>query len=73
MGSGIAQVAATKGLEVVLCDNSTASLERGLDAITKSLQRIVRKGGLLQEDADKAIGQIKCVDDLAVSPHCLFL
>ncbi len=43
MGAGIAQVAATAGLPVVLCDLNEAALERGRASISSSLSRMVKK------------------------------
>ena len=44
MGSGIAQVAAQSGFDVVLVDISSAALAKGLATIDKSLERLVAKG-----------------------------
>ena len=42
MGNGIAQVAAQSGFETVVMDVDTSALERGLDAISRSLDRLVK-------------------------------
>ncbi|WP_068549747.1 3-hydroxyacyl-CoA dehydrogenase family protein [Thermosulfidibacter takaii] len=65
MGSGIAQVAATSGFQVILRDISDEALERGLNIIKKSLGRIVKKGKMAQEQADEILGRIKTTKDLA--------
>jgi 3-hydroxybutyryl-CoA dehydrogenase len=39
MGSGIAQVSAQAGFEVILMDLSTEFIQRGMNSIEKSLQR----------------------------------
>ena len=44
MGGGIAQVAATAGLHVTLVDVDEPSLERGLTAVRRSLDRLREKG-----------------------------
>jgi 3-hydroxybutyryl-CoA dehydrogenase len=49
MGGGIAQVAATAGIEVVLQDLKDEYLERGLAAIDKSLGKLLEKGKLTAE------------------------
>ena len=50
MGNGIAQVCATHGLEVTMIDINDAALERGMDTITRSLERMVKKGTLSQDN-----------------------
>lgn len=42
MGNGIAQVAAQSGFETVVMDVDAGALERGLDAISRSLDRLVK-------------------------------
>ena len=64
MGSGIAQVAAQAGHEVVLRDLDTAATERGLAAIRKSYDRFVAKDKLSREDADAALARIITTTDL---------
>ena len=59
MGSGIAQVAAASGFNVILQDISNEALERGLNIIKKSLGRIVKKGKMTQEEADQVMAKIK--------------
>jgi 3-hydroxybutyryl-CoA dehydrogenase len=54
MGSGIAQVAAQAGHPVVVRDVSTTVLEKGFQAIDKSMERLVKKGTLTAPDRDKA-------------------
>ncbi len=46
MGSGIAQVSAAAGLQVVLVDISDAALAKGLGSISGNLERLVGKGKL---------------------------
>ena len=58
MGSGIAQVAAIKGLDVVLVDNSEAALEKGLANVTRNLDRLVAKEKLTATDKGVAIKRI---------------
>ena len=42
MGNGIAQVAAQSGFETVVMDVDAGALERGMDAIKRSLDRLVK-------------------------------
>ena len=58
MGSGIAQVVASSGIEVTLIDVSEGYLERGIKNIEKSLERLVRKGDLREEDSKSSLSRI---------------
>jgi len=64
MGSGIAQVAATAGIDVTLRDVTDATLQRGKDAIEKSLTRFAQKGKLADSDVGAALGRITLTTDL---------
>src|SRR5579884_841737 len=64
MGSGIAQVAAQAGYEVVLRDVTEAALERGLAGIRASYERFTAKGQLTQQDAEAALARITTTTDL---------
>ncbi|HSE97514.1 MAG TPA: 3-hydroxyacyl-CoA dehydrogenase NAD-binding domain-containing protein, partial [Blastocatellia bacterium] len=59
MGSGIAQVAARAGLDVIMHDVTEELLKRGLSTIDKSLQRDVDKQRLTPEEKDEIIARIK--------------
>jgi 3-hydroxybutyryl-CoA dehydrogenase len=68
MGNGIAQVAATAGYDVVMRDIEPEFVERGLDSIDDSLDRLVRKERVSEADADAARDRITGTtdfDDLA--------
>lgn len=68
MGSGIAQVAAQAGFEVVLVDVAESFLERGLKAIQRSLGRFVEKGRIAPQDLEATLGRIRTtvvLEDLA--------
>jgi 3-hydroxybutyryl-CoA dehydrogenase len=64
MGSGIAQVAAQAGHDVVLRDVTDAALQRGLDGIRASYDRFVAKDKLSAADAEAALGRITTTTDL---------
>jgi len=59
MGSGIAQVVASNGREVVLLDVSDSALDRGMKAIGNSLGRLVKKGDIKEEDSKSILSRIK--------------
>ncbi|MEU5460043.1 3-hydroxyacyl-CoA dehydrogenase family protein [Streptomyces althioticus] len=64
MGSGIAQVSAQAGWEVVLRDVTDEALTRGTDGIKASYDKFVAKGKLEAEDAEAALGRITTTTDL---------
>ncbi|HSK55639.1 MAG TPA: 3-hydroxyacyl-CoA dehydrogenase family protein [Jiangellales bacterium] len=64
MGSGIAQVAAHAGWQVVLRDLDEEALARGRSTIERSTAKFVEKGGLTAEERDAALGRITTTTDL---------
>lgn len=64
MGSGIAQVAAQAGHDVVLRDVTDDALARGRGAIESSYARFISKGTMSQADADSALARITTTTDL---------
>ena len=59
MGSGIAQVCAMAGLDVLAREIDQKFIERGLSRIDGSLARVVKSGKVSEEDAKKARGRIR--------------
>lgn len=59
MGAGIAQAGAQAGYLVTLNDVEQRFLDKGLDAIRKSLSKFVEKGKLSKADADATLGRIR--------------
>jgi len=70
MGSGIAQVAATNGYDVVMRDIEEQFVERGFDAIRDSLGRFVAKERLTQDEADDVVERILGTTNLAALADC---
>ena len=64
MGSGIAQVSAQAGHDVVLRDVTDEALARGRAGIEASYARFVGKGKMTQDDADAALARITTTTDL---------
>ena len=58
MGSGIAQVCAQAGHEVLLNDRTAALIERGIKGIEKNLDRAVERGRMNQEERGRALAHI---------------
>jgi 3-hydroxybutyryl-CoA dehydrogenase len=61
MGGGIAQVVAASGRRVSLYDAAPGAVERGLDAMGKSLAKLAEKGG---PDPDEVLARVEPVGDL---------
>ncbi|MBJ84311.1 MAG: 3-hydroxybutyryl-CoA dehydrogenase [Euryarchaeota archaeon] len=58
MGNGIAQVAACAGYEVTMIDIKQEFVDKGLSTIERSLDKLVSKERMSQEDADSARSRI---------------
>jgi 3-hydroxybutyryl-CoA dehydrogenase len=67
MGSGIAQVSAVAGYDVVLRDVTPEATARGLGAIKTSLDKFVAKGKIAADDAEAALGRITTTTDLGAA------
>ncbi|MFB6304918.1 MAG: 3-hydroxyacyl-CoA dehydrogenase family protein [Haloferacaceae archaeon] len=65
MGSGIAQVAATAGYDVVMRDIEPEFVESGFDTIEDSLGRLVSRGSIEEDEAEAAKDRIEGTTDLA--------
>ena len=70
MGSGITEVCARSGYEVVVREVNDELLQRGLGRIQKSLGKGVSRGKLSQEEADQALARIQGTLDLADFADC---
>lgn len=64
MGRGIAQVAATGGMRVLIQDARAGAAAEARDFIGKMLDRAVEKGRMGAGDASDAMGRITPVDDI---------
>ncbi|MBK7129699.1 MAG: NAD(P)-binding domain-containing protein [Crocinitomicaceae bacterium] len=58
MGSGIAQVAAQCGHEVILCDTNDAQLKKAEDALNKTFSTLVEKGKINHDEAQTVLARI---------------
>jgi 3-hydroxybutyryl-CoA dehydrogenase len=61
MGSGIAQVVAASGRRVTLHDVVPGAVERGLDSMRRSLEKLEAKGG---PQADEVLARVEPADEL---------
>lgn len=64
MGNGIAQVFASCGYDVTVVDLKQEFLDRAFANITKSLERIVKKGALTEDAKNTTLKKIKNSTDL---------
>ncbi len=65
MGNGIAQVAARAGYQVVMRDVKNEFIERGMQAIDRSLQRDVDKERLKEDEKQAVLTRVIATTDLA--------
>ena len=70
MGSGIAQVAALTGYDIVMQDVSDEVTSRGLSTIDKSLQRLVDREKITADAKDAAITKISTTTNLSELADC---
>ncbi|MGV4886743.1 3-hydroxybutyryl-CoA dehydrogenase [Streptomyces sp. NWU49] len=64
MGSGIAEVAARSGLDVLVAEATHDAAEAGRRRLTVSLDRGVRRGKLSEEQRDQALARLSFTHDL---------
>jgi 3-hydroxybutyryl-CoA dehydrogenase len=70
MGSGIAEVAALAGFDVVVVKATAGSLDSAIKRVEGSLDRSVQKGKLTQEARDAARGRLTFSGDLESLAKC---
>ena len=73
MGNGIAQTAASAGFDVVMCDAKQEFVDRGLQNISKSLDRFVKKESITEADKEQYLGRIKTTTDLNDLKDCALI
>jgi 3-hydroxybutyryl-CoA dehydrogenase len=64
MGSGIAEVCALAGLDVVVSEVDQPALDAGQQRIEKSVDRAVRKGKLEADQREAALGRLRYTTEL---------
>jgi 3-hydroxybutyryl-CoA dehydrogenase len=70
MGSGIAEVAAKSGYEVVLRSRAQQSADAMVASLEKSLAKQVERGKLEAADHDATLGRVRAVTDLGELADC---
>ncbi|KOY83184.1 FAD-dependent monooxygenase [Lysinibacillus macroides] len=69
MGSGIAQVFALAGFQVILTDRTEADLDKGRNYITKSIQSMLKKEKYTLEDEQKIHANIHYASDIQLGKN----
>ena len=59
MGNGITQVLAASGLQVIMIDINQAAIDKGMQSISSSFDRLVKKEKMTIDDKAAAIARIK--------------
>ncbi len=70
MGSGIGQVSAAAGYDVVACEVSDEAFKKGLGYITRNLDKAIAKGKADQAQKDKILSKIEGTSDLGDLSGC---
>ncbi|WP_421118284.1 3-hydroxyacyl-CoA dehydrogenase family protein [Aquihabitans daechungensis] len=70
MGSGIAEVAAKTGHEVVLRSRKQETADAMVASLTKSLAKQVERGKLSEEDRDAVLGRVTATDHIGAVADC---
>ena len=70
MGSGIAQVAACSGKEVIMVDIKEEFLEKGVSTISNSLDKLASKGRITDEQASSALSRISTSVSMDALSEC---
>src|SRR5436305_14285895 len=70
MGSGVAEVAAKNGFEVVLRSRHQETADAMVASLEKSLAKQVEKGRLSEEDRDATVSRVSATSDLHALANC---
>ena len=70
MGSGIAEVAAKAGIEVVLRSRAQTTADAMVAGLEKSLAKQVERGKLEAAERDAVLGRVRAVTDLGELADC---
>ena len=73
MGNGIAQTAATAGFDVVMCDIDEKRVKAGIEAVSKSLDRFVKKETMTENEKRNVLGRITTATALADLKSCALI
>ncbi len=73
MGNGIAQVAASVGLNVLMMDVSTAALDKGIATIAGSCDRLIKKEKMTEAQKKELLSRIQPVSEMKGLKDCDFV
>lgn len=70
MGSGIAEVSARAGYEVVVLEVNQELLDKGINALRSSMDKAVKRGKMTEQERDETVGRLKGTTDFADFKDC---
>lgn len=70
MGNGIAQVASSSGLTVLMVDVSAAALEKGMKTIAGSCDRLIKKEKMTEAEKAQLLGRITTSTEMSALAKC---
>ena len=70
MGSGVAEVAVTNGFEAVLRSRSQSGADGALEDVRRSLDRLVKKGKLSEDERDSRLERLRVTTSLGELAEC---
>lgn len=73
MGNGIAQVVAAHGVSVVMVDLSEAALQKGMQTISGSCDRLIKKEAMNEEQKKTLLGKIQTSTQMSAMKDCDFV
>ncbi len=65
MGNGIAQACAVVGISAIVQDVNAGALEKALKTVASSLDRLIKKGTMTEDQKAQALARIKTTTDIA--------
>ncbi len=70
MGNGIAQVVASKSINVVMMDVSSEALDKGVSTITKSCDRLIKKERMSEAQKTELLSKITTTTEMSGLKDC---
>ena len=70
MGNGIAQVVAAHGVSVVMVDLAEAALQKGMQTIAGSCDRLIKKEAMTEDQKKTLLGHIQTSTQLSAMKDC---